>query len=128
MYRTAHSVELRSRNFPTRPREHEGTTFDGCRSLGPGDRVDRRVGRPREARAECTTNLEMPKWLSGVNEEEAVELARDLLLSKAGLHGLALDCFTISARVKTKDGGVDGLSNFPRPPACSYPQDHTCGR
>jgi hypothetical protein len=59
------------------------------------------------------TNLEIPKWLSGVDEEEAVELARDLLRSEAGLHGLGLDCFTISARVKTKDGGIDGLSKFP---------------
>lgn len=59
------------------------------------------------------TNLEIPKWLSGVDEEEAVELARDLLRSEAGVHGLSLECFTVSARVKARDGGIDGLSEFP---------------
>lgn len=59
------------------------------------------------------TNLEIPKWLSGVNDEEAVELARDLLRAEASLHGFGLGAFTMSARVKAPDGGIDGQSNFP---------------
>ena len=59
------------------------------------------------------TDLGVVHWIRGLDENGAVGLARALILAEAGLHGLPLDEFSMSGRVKAGDGGIDGTTQFP---------------
>lgn len=54
------------------------------------------------------TDLAVVRWIRELDENGAVALARALILAEAGAHGLSLDEFTMSGRVKAADEGVDG--------------------
>lgn len=58
-------------------------------------------------------DLDIVRWIRSQNEEGAVALARALIFAEAGLHGLELDRFTVSGRVKARDQGIDGRTYFP---------------
>jgi hypothetical protein len=59
------------------------------------------------------TDLDIVRWIRGLDENGAVGLARSLIFAEAGLHGLPLDQFTMSGRVKARDQGIDGRTDFP---------------
>jgi hypothetical protein len=59
------------------------------------------------------TDLAIIPWIRGLGEAEAVALARDIISAEVGRLGLPRDTFSMTARVKAKDGGVDGRTRFP---------------
>lgn len=69
--------------------------------------------------------LGLARWIRDLNEDGAVALARGLLIAECGRHGLPGDSFTMTERVKAKDGGVDGRSNLPGICAPLYPTGPT---
>src|SRR5688572_21992371 len=67
------------------------------------------------------TDLAIVRWIRELDENGAVALARALIFAEAGRHGLPLDQFTMSGRVKARDQGVDGRTHFPNDPAILLP-------
>lgn len=59
------------------------------------------------------TDLAIVRWIRELDENGAVGLARALIYAEAGRHNLPLDQFTMSGRVKAKDQGIDGRTQFP---------------
>lgn len=59
------------------------------------------------------TDLAIVRWIRDLDENGAVALARSLIFAEAGRHGLPLDQFTMSGRVKARDQGIDGRTHFP---------------
>jgi len=64
--------------------------------------------------SERVTNLETVKWIRQLDENGAVDLARQLIFAEAGRHSLPLGAFTMSGRVKVADQGIDGRTAFPQ--------------
>lgn len=58
------------------------------------------------------TDLDIVRWIRGLDENGAVALARALMFAEAGLHALPLDEFTMSGRVKVADQGITGGPTF----------------
>jgi hypothetical protein len=67
------------------------------------------------------TDLAIVRWIRELDENGAVALARDLIFAEAGAHGLPLDQFTMSGRVKARDQGIDGRTHFPDIPRILLP-------
>ncbi len=67
------------------------------------------------------TDLAIVRWIRELDENGAVALARDLIFAEAGTHGLPLDQFTMSGRVKARDQGIDGRTHFPDTPGVLLP-------
>jgi hypothetical protein len=68
------------------------------------------------------TDLDIVRWIRELDENGAVALARALIFAEAGLHGLPLDQFTMSGRVKVRDQGIDGRTHFPDAQAMLLPR------
>ena len=58
------------------------------------------------------SGLGIVRWLRELDENGAVALARALIHAEAGRLNLPLAGFTMSGRVKARDGGIDGRTNF----------------
>jgi len=58
-------------------------------------------------------DLRIIPWIRGLDEGDAVALARSLIYAEAGRLGLPLSDFRMSGRVKAGDQGVDGRTHFP---------------
>jgi hypothetical protein len=67
------------------------------------------------------TDLAIVRWIRELDENGAVALARALIFAEAGAHGLPLDQFTMSGRVKVADQGIDGRTHFPDAPGVLLP-------
>jgi hypothetical protein len=59
------------------------------------------------------TDLRVIPWIRELDEARAVALARSLIYAEAGRLGLPISDFSMSGRVKVRDQGVDGRTNFP---------------
>jgi hypothetical protein len=69
-------------------------------------------------------DLAIPRWIRGLGENGAVELARQLIFAEAGKRALPLADFTMSGRVKVGDQGIDGRTNFPSDVGSLWPSGH----
>jgi hypothetical protein len=67
------------------------------------------------------TDLAIVRWIRELDENGAVALARALIFAEAGAHGLPVDQFTMSGRVKVADQGIDGRTHFPDAPGVLLP-------
>jgi hypothetical protein len=59
------------------------------------------------------TDLRVIPWIRDLDELRAVALARSLIHAELGRLGLPLSDASMSGRVKVRDQGVDGRTNFP---------------